>query len=152
MYAITALSPSPCLRILFAVMDLPPSVLHLPLCLPQGADRGHSSQFHCQRALRLHMAEQHQPTRPTPISPILLLQDWLLQVWSHSVLLNLSLLPACTLSSLWRGEANPLPHHGDNEVIRAHDQDLAGSGAALQGRVRHAQVRRKGLGVIDQLA
>lgn len=80
------------------------------------------------------------------------LQDWLLQVWSHSVLLNLSLLAARTLSLLWRGKANPLPHHGNNEVIRAHDQDLAGSGAALQGRVRHAQVRREGLGVIDQLA
>lgn len=37
------LYPSPHLRIPFAVMDLPPSVLHLPSPLPQGADPGHSS-------------------------------------------------------------------------------------------------------------
>lgn len=158
-YVTTALSPSPCLSIPSAVMDLPPSVLYLPPLLSQGADTGHSSHVSLSegskiaqgRAAPAHTSQPH-------LFPFLCCRTdrhraaQLLQVWSHPVLLNLFLLPAHTLSSLWRGEASPLPHHGDNEVIGAHDQDLAGGGAALRGRVRHVQVGREGPGVIDQLA
>lgn len=117
------------------------------------------AMFRCERAPGLHRAEQQRPTHLKPISPIPLLQDRLGQSSPAAPApvppcpaepTPSSLLPP--LSSSWREEANPVPHHGDDEVVRAHDEDLAGGSPALQGEVRHAEIGREGLGVIDQLA
>lgn len=67
-----------------------------------------------------------------------------------------NLPPAPTLSRLRREEASPLPHHGDDEVVGAHDEDLAGGGPALRGGVRtklrgQGLLRGQVLRVIDQL-
>lgn len=77
----------------------------------------------------------------------------LLQVWSHPVMLNLFSSPCShPLSTLWREEVNPLPYNSNNEVIGPHDKHLASSRSTLHGEVRQAEIRREGLGVINQLA
>lgn len=71
----------------------------------------------------------------------------------HPALANLP-RPPCShpLSPSWAEEANPLPYSRNNEVVGSHDKDLASSRAALHGEVRHTEIRREGLGVINQLA